>query len=50
MCFFISFLFIFVTVFQRRGYEASWDSPVGALVNALGAIALGAPVGIQYVK
>ncbi|KAK1576768.1 hypothetical protein Q3G72_016369 [Acer saccharum] len=24
--------------------------PVGALINALGAIALGAPVGIQYVK
>ncbi|XP_031248102.1 uncharacterized protein LOC116105845 [Pistacia vera] len=24
--------------------------PVGALLNALGAIALGAPVGIQYVK
>ncbi|XAR50449.1 hypothetical protein NMG60_11004782 [Bertholletia excelsa] len=24
--------------------------PVGAIVNALGAIALGAPVGIKYVK
>ncbi|KAK2651763.1 hypothetical protein Ddye_011619 [Dipteronia dyeriana] len=24
--------------------------PVGALINAFGAIALGGPVGIQYVK